>query len=72
MEFKVRKYFECPKIVGGINRIRLEFKAIADPFECQQKEGINRIRLEFKVQPSESVRQSDESINRIRLEFKAL
>ena len=34
---------------GGINRIRLEFKAYSVAADHERKNGINRIRLEFKA-----------------------
>ena len=57
---------------GGINRIRLEFKA-KESFEKSVKwSSINRIRLEFKVAISFSNLALSAGINRIRLEFKVI
>ena len=56
--------------VQGINRIRLEFKAIKTTTHASMATCINRIRLEFKGSSANLPRSSGVSINRIRLEFK--
>ncbi len=69
LEFKVASTFGLVRFCEGINRIRLEFKAVSLP-TTRKIRRINRIRLEFKDEnmvAEPSVGRT--GINRIRLEF---